>query len=391
MDQNPNKRHKSTVINEKAINILIPNGEFTLETVMAVSLLKFLHPVQHIDQLISDDDEAKVASFLHKRIHDPETFVIGAGNVYLPQLHTFHWSPDKPQGRNRGNSNNKSKTRKKKRQIPHHYFNDSKRCKVVPLATVGLVYKMYGKLIISKITNMPLSDSNIDWLFERAYFDYIEIIDAYVRGIRLYNFKDVLPKPRFKSDQHTLPLFVKMYNPIEAENIEKTRILKFCQVVDILNNAFANYIKYFAFSFIHGKQVVNDAYSAATSGSNFEKYKTLANPEIFKKILILPEFIPWKEHLFNYEKDHNLVGQCIYVVYQDSSKDWRIAAVPTQPSSFQSRKKLPDSWCGLDKQELREITGIDDINFIHAQGFIGGADSLVSCLKLAILALNNRT
>jgi uncharacterized UPF0160 family protein len=38
---------------------------------------------------------------------------------------------------------------------------------------------------------------------------------------------------------------------------------------------------------------------------------------------------------------------------------------------------------------LRILSGIDDIDFVHASGFIGGAISLESAILMGVLSLEN--
>jgi uncharacterized UPF0160 family protein len=65
-----------------------------------------------------------------------------------------------------------------------------------------------------------------------------------------------------------------------------------------------------------------------------------------------------------------------------------IQAVPEDPNSFASRKKLPDVWCGLRDDILSEKTGVPGGIFIHASGFIGGHKTAEGALKMAIMALD---
>jgi uncharacterized UPF0160 family protein len=378
----------------ESTNFVIPDTEFTLETTMSLSLLHFIHPIT-TDSITFIDP----TSDLHPYLYNPHTFLISLGGKYIPQSYAFHWSTDTNKSTNIKSKKNKNKN--KKNHVDHYYFNDSRRCKVVPLSTVGLIYKMFGKLIISKITEISMDDSNMNWLFERAYFDYIEIIDAYTRNIRLYNINNnnnnnnnkansaIKPIPRFNNENQLLPSFVKFYNPQfnELENLNENEIIelkkkRLLEIINILNMSFTNYIKYFAFSFIQGKKIISDAYNNSIIPN--------IPLNISSQIIILSKFIPWKEHLFNYEKEHGILGRCLYVIFQDSSKSWRISAVPIQPASFESRKKMPIKWRGLELQKLRQVTGVEDAVFVHTQGFIGGAESMEGCLKMAIMSIENK-
>jgi uncharacterized UPF0160 family protein len=70
-------------------------------------------------------------------------------------------------------------------------------------------------------------------------------------------------------------------------------------------------------------------------------------------------------------------GQVLYIVFPEKSgKKWRIQAVPSEEGSFGLRKGLKEDWRGIkDIPKLIELSGIKDIDFCHASGFIGGAVS----------------
>lgn len=414
------KTHKRPKKMPSTTEVIIPCGDFSLETAMALALLSFVLREHTIVPL--DETSTQFSQMLHTYKHTQNTILIGLGGDYVPQQGVFHWTPE-IKSNHPQNSNSNSNGRKKKgnghrlknqNSAPQNfYFNNTKRGKVVPLATVGLVYRFYGKEVLKKITNFSDS-SKINWLYERAYYDFIEIIDAQTRNLRLSNkHESTRPAvPRFNADQHTLPNMVKFYNlqlhDYELLNYDETeiyalRMKRLETVIDILKSAFENYVKYFAFSFMRGESILQQAYNASLSGETYGTYHdeiVVEDPSLItkklvqdalKRIMIIPEFIPWKEHLFAYERSLDRMGNSLYAIYPDSTQNWRLAAVPTLPASFESRKRLPQEWCGLADGELRDVAGVDDATFVHAQGFIAGASSLLGCIKLAVKAvLNNQ-
>ena len=80
-------------------------------------------------------------------------------------------------------------------------------------------------------------------------------------------------------------------------------------------------------------------------------------------------------------------GQILYVVYQNKPEDWQIQCVSESEGSFKNRKTLPAAWLGVRDQALNELTGLTDCTFVHANGFIGGAKSEASVMKMAEMAL----
>lgn len=96
---------------------------------------------------------------------------------------------------------------------------------------------------------------------------------------------------------------------------------------------------------------------------------------------------PWKEHLFQLEKEQDLVGRVKFVLFTDEKGKWRVQAVPKTPNSFESRVGLAPEWRGLRDAQLSSASQIPDTIFVHATGFIGGAVSRSSALQMAIKSL----
>lgn len=62
-------------------------------------------------------------------------------------------------------------------------------------------------------------------------------------------------------------------------------------------------------------------------------------------------------------------------------------AVPSEPSSFVSRKALPEPWCGLRDQELSDKINVPECVFVHASGFIGGNRTKEGAIKMSQMAV----
>ena len=122
-----------------------------------------------------------------------------------------------------------------------------------------------------------------------------------------------------------------------------------------------------------------------------EAIKNRTNFDVEGRAIFLDHFCPWKKHLYMLEEENfdNLsVGQVLYCVYKGSGEnDYRIQCVSQSENSFENRKSLPESWCGIRGDELVKVSNINDINFCHVSGFIGGAKSRPAVLKMLEKAL----
>lgn len=106
------------------------------------------------------------------------------------------------------------------------------------------------------------------------------------------------------------------------------------------------------------------------------------------RIMHLDPKCPWKEHLVDIEREQHCPDEqkIYYAIYFDN-KLWMVQAMSISASSFTCRKELQKSWHGLRDQELQQVSGVTDAEFIHANGFIGGAWSFEGALSLAIKSM----
>jgi len=85
-----------------------------------------------------------------------------------------------------------------------------------------------------------------------------------------------------------------------------------------------------------------------------------------------------------------IVGKIKYAILKTDFKedDWRVQAIGLSKNSFENRVDL--LFKGLRDNELSQAAGITDGVFVHMSGFIGGAKSKESVIKLGVLSLENR-
>ena len=96
--------------------------------------------------------------------------------------------------------------------------------------------------------------------------------------------------------------------------------------------------------------------------------------------------MPWT-HVVVHE-----MPEVMFVIYPDSDgNQYQIKTVPVEAGSFTARMDLPDAWAGLRDGELAAVNGVADSVFCHLNLFIGGARSFDGAVKMAQLALADRT
>jgi uncharacterized UPF0160 family protein len=111
------------------------------------------------------------------------------------------------------------------------------------------------------------------------------------------------------------------------------------------------------------------------------------------RILVLPDGMPWADHLYNLEKEspipEGVAPQVLYVLFPEDKPEgkWRIRAVSKENGGFVNRKDLPDAWKGVRDEQLDQVSGVQGCVFVHAAGFIGGNKSFDGALAMAKKAL----
>jgi len=66
---------------------------------------------------------------------------------------------------------------------------------------------------------------------------------------------------------------------------------------------------------------------------------------------------------------------------------YRIITVPPKLGSFDMRVALAEAWRGKRQDDLNQVSGLTDGEFVHKSGFIGGAWSLKSVIAMAEMSI----
>jgi uncharacterized UPF0160 family protein len=104
------------------------------------------------------------------------------------------------------------------------------------------------------------------------------------------------------------------------------------------------------------------------------------------KIMILNRFAPWNEWLCG---SNNAKAQSIlYVIFPSDRGGFNIQCAPVAAGSFVTRKSFPEIWRGRTAEELAKLTGISELTFCHAGGFLCNATTLEAAIKVARMAID---
>ncbi|KAJ7169872.1 GAMM1 protein [Mycena filopes] len=242
------------------------------------------------------------------------------------------------------------------------------------LSSAGLVFKHFGKEVIANKTQLLADDPKVTTLWLKMYKQFIEAIDAIDNGIAQYP-SDIKPKYKSSTDlgSRVASLNPAWNQPTGAQVLDA----QFAKASQLTGEEFIGKLSYYANSWLPARDLLIESLEASKS----------IDPT--GKIIVFDQFLPWKEHLFDFEAESATAEEdkAIYVVYPDDGGSWRVQAVPVSSDSFDSRKALPEVWRGLRDDALSAASGIDGCVFVHASGFIGGNKTKEGAMKLATAAL----
>lgn len=102
-------------------------------------------------------------------------------------------------------------------------------------------------------------------------------------------------------------------------------------------------------------------------------------------VVVFSQFVPWQGTLLS---SHNPKAEkMLYVVFPSLRGGWNWQGVPVSCLNRDLRKPCPEEWKGQPADELRRMTGIETVNFVHPAGFLGSCGTREDAIKMAKLAI----
>lgn len=242
-----------------------------------------------------------------------------------------------------------------KNRFDHHQKGGAgRRENGIEYSSFGLVWKKFG----DKITNSKVVTKILD---ERL----VQIIDAIDNGINISS--PVIPNVYVYGIYDIVTAFHPSYKE-EHPDFNGT----FLEVVDF------------------AKRLLIKEIEKAQDQESIQKYvlDCVEKRDKDSKILILDEYVPRVE----IEIEMTKYPDILYVVAlgKINSEMWRILATRNNMHSFETRKKLPESWAGLKDEEFEKVSGVEGAIFCHRALFMAVANSRIGAIKLAEIALDSK-
>ena len=257
------------------------------------------------------------------------------------------------------------------------------------LSSAGLVYKHFGADAIRAFADylatstgtgaaaMPEADARA--VYDFVYRDFIEHVDGIDNGVEEFSSTgDAKGQPLKRNYRVTSSLSSRVGRLMPRWNddkrVEDADGVAFLEAMRITLTEFLHSVEAALRVWLPARCVVESALAAAET----------VHPS--GGIVVFPNGgCPWKEHLTDLEKERNIVGRTLYVMFPDVKNGFRVQCVPKEGSSFANRKNL--LWAGLRDEELSKASGIPGGVFVHVTGFIGGNLSKEGALQMAVKSL----
>merc|ERR1719295_1514244 len=255
------------------------------------------------------------------------------------------------------------------------------------LSSAGLVYKYFGKEIISDIVENHadciqtnggdqksdgLDEETLSTLYAKVYESFMEGIDGVDNGITQYD----TDKEALYQIRTDLSSRVGRFNPKWNQDVnDDIAMEQFQKAMEYAGKELVEEVIYKYKCWLPARNIVESAVK--------ERFKVDPSGQILK----LNQYCPWIQHFFDIHEVTPIEPMPLYALFQDTKGGWRIRAVPVAPGSFDNVKPLPKPWCGIRGEELSKLCGIEKCVFVHASGFIGGNETYEGALEMAVKAV----
>lgn len=287
---------------------------------------------------------------VHNRdFHADEVFAVSILRLIYPKVKVIRTRDEKKLKEVDARIDVGKKYNFKTNDFDHHQKGGAgKRDNGIPYASAGLIWKHFGKNLVS-------SDEVFNYIDEKI----IQYIDADDEGINTYIIKKLAP--------YTVADFIKGLNPSGLNQKDGLFDEYFEEVVIIIAKLL--------------KREIKVAEELIKAGKIIKEEIKKSNGEY----LLLNNYIPWKKAVI---EESNIK----YVVSHDPIENhWSIRAVPLSLNTFENRKDLPKAWAGLAEGDLQKVTGVKDAKFCHNKLFTARAKSKEGAIKLVELALKDNS
>lgn len=241
-------------------------------------------------------------------------------------------------------------------KFDHHGIDfDESRENGIKYASCGLVWKAFGKDIVSK-----LKIEDVDIFFESIDKNLIMDIDRDDNGQALKN------EPEVK--QQNIPSLIGNFNP--AWNVSDKENECFLSALSFANIVFNNMLSKMV-SKEEARKIIEKKIDESNNG-----------------ILLLDRYMPWKDIVLTSKNPK--AKEILYAIFPSKRGGYNVVATPISQGNFEVKKPFPKEWAGLEGLELRQISGVRSITFCHKNLFICACKTYEDAIKISEISINNK-
>lgn len=236
------------------------------------------------------------------------------------------------------------------RRYDHHMRDLPRREDGTPYSSVGLIWREYGRQALNHFVP-EIGDDTREVVWQDIDGGLILAIDLADNGVS-------------SACPGHLALLIEAFNP--TWDSTQTYDEAFAEAADVAHGIL--------------QRACRQAYAEAKAVS-FVTAAARATKD--PRVIVLDRKLPWEKAVFD-----GGLADLLFVIYpNEDSTSWYCRTIPPEPNSFGQRLPLPESWRGLQEEAFSKAAGIPDGVFCHPSGFICGARSRASAIRLAEQAI----
>ena len=218
-------------------------------------------------------------------------------------------------------------------KFDHHGQEVETRENGIKYSSFGLLFREFGRDFLKK-----RNIEEIEEAFTMIEKELIEGIDAIDNGM----FPEITSIYKVK----TISDVIKLFNPSYGSN--QTESEQFIKAVELAKTILEELISNVSGK-LKAKKIILDKIKNET-----------------KDYLELEEFLPYEETILKEEAGNHL----LFVMYPSNRGGYGIKTIKKSLEDKTDRLQLPESWAGLEKEELEKVSGIKNIEFCHSGRFL---------------------
>ena len=218
-------------------------------------------------------------------------------------------------------------------KFDHHGQKVETRENGIKYSSFGLLFREFGRDFLKK-----RNIEEIEEAFTMIEKELIEGIDAIDNGM----FPEITSIYKVK----TISDVIKLFNPSYGSN--QTESEQFIKAVELAKTILEELISNVSGK-LKAKKIILDKIKNET-----------------KDYLELEEFLPYEETILKEEAGNHL----LFVMYPSNRGGYGIKTIKKSLEDKTDRLQFPESWAGLEKEELEKVSGIKNIEFCHSGRFL---------------------